>query len=69
LNCEILEHNEASIKCAKAAGFRQEGVKRESVFKDQKYYDSFCYGLLVHEFLVGKADFAEGGISAILPPC
>jgi RimJ/RimL family protein N-acetyltransferase len=50
LNCEILEYNGASLECAKAAGFVQEGRKRESIFKDQKYHDSLVLGVLDRHF-------------------
>lgn len=49
LNAEILETNIASQKCAKAAGFVQEGVKREAVHSrkaEDRYVDSFVYGCL-----------------------
>lgn len=50
LNCEILETNIASQKCADAAGFKKEGVKRESVLKKGFYLDSWLYGVLSKDF-------------------
>jgi RimJ/RimL family protein N-acetyltransferase len=46
LNCEIIEYNEPSLKCATNAGFIKEGVKRKSVFKDGEYHDSILLGIL-----------------------
>ena len=51
LECEILESNYASMKCADAAGFVREGVKRDAVLKVGKLLNSYVYGVLSHEFL------------------
>lgn len=50
VGCEILETNIASQKCAEAAGFQREGLKRESVAKLGKYINSDVYGVLEREF-------------------
>lgn len=44
LNAEILRYNEASLKCALAAGFVEEGVRRKAVFKSGRYIDSIIFG-------------------------
>lgn len=49
LNAEILETNVPSQKCAEAAGFVLEGVKRESVHKPEGFVDSQFWGLLESE--------------------
>lgn len=49
LNAEILTINEASQKCALAAGFVYEGVQREAIHKPEGYVDSQFWGLLVSE--------------------
>lgn len=46
LNAEILENNPASMKCALAAGFEQEGVKKEEVYRQGKFLNSHVMGLL-----------------------
>jgi len=46
LTAEVLENNPASTKCALAAGFVQEGVKRAAVFKGNVYLNSVVYGVL-----------------------
>jgi len=51
LNCEILETNTVSQKCAFSAGFEKEGVKKESVIKLGSYVDSGIYGLLAENFI------------------
>lgn len=50
VGCEILENNIASQKCAEAAGFQLEGLKRESVLKLEKYINSGVYGVLARDF-------------------
>ena len=50
LNCEILESNIPSQKCADWAGFKKEGVKRESVLKKGFFLDSGIYGVLERDF-------------------
>lgn len=49
LDAEVLETNEASKKCAVAAGFVLEGLKRKAVYKQGKYLDSLVYGFLLDE--------------------
>jgi len=46
LDAEILEPNLASVKCALAAGFVQEGTRREAVFKSGTYVNSLIFGCL-----------------------
>ena len=46
LNAEILYTNEASQKCACAAGYLKEGCKRQAVFKYGIYIDSWMYGII-----------------------
>jgi len=50
VECEILETNIASQKCAESAGFKLEGTKRESIVKMGKYINSGVYGVLDREF-------------------
>ena len=49
LNAEILATNVPSQKCAEAAGFVLEGVKREAVHKPEGFVDSQFWGLLFSE--------------------
>lgn len=44
LRADILENNEASIKCAVAAGFVNEGKEKEAVLKTGRYLDSLVFG-------------------------
>ena len=46
IGAEIYSHNERSIKLFEKAGFKKEGVLRQSVLKKGKYLDEYVYGLL-----------------------
>lgn len=46
LTAEILENNVASLKCAKHAGYVQEGIKRQAVHKPEGYLNSHVLGIL-----------------------
>lgn len=44
LDAQILCTNEASIKCAKHAGFIQEGLQKKAIFKNGEYIDNIIFG-------------------------
>jgi|GEM_PF-1812106 len=46
----ILENNLAEIKTAMSVGFREEGRKREAVYKCGTYFDCVLFGLLEEEW-------------------
>jgi RimJ/RimL family protein N-acetyltransferase len=46
LDAQILVTNEASLKCAEAAGFIIEGRQRQVVFKNGQYVDNLILGVL-----------------------
>jgi RimJ/RimL family protein N-acetyltransferase len=46
LDAQILVTNEASLKCAEAAGFIIEGRQRQVVLKEGKYIDNLILGVL-----------------------
>lgn len=46
LDAQILQTNEASVKCAEAAGFVKEGVQAQAIYKNGVYLDNFIYGKL-----------------------
>jgi len=46
LNAEILETNIVSQKCAMAAGYEKEGCKRQAIFKNDHYINSWMFGAL-----------------------
>ena len=59
LNAEILETNEASQKCALAAGYVKEGCKKQAIFKNDHYVDSWMFGCLTDSiFEAGRGDAA-----------
>jgi RimJ/RimL family protein N-acetyltransferase len=44
------EKNIAMQRVAQKLGMRHEGTKKEAIFKDNRYYDVFLYGLLKDEY-------------------
>lgn len=46
LNCEILITNLASLKCAEYAGFEIEGTKKQCVYKNGEWIDTYFMGIL-----------------------
>lgn len=61
LQCEILEHNGASMTCATLAGFKKEGYRREAVHRQGQYLGSYVMGLL-------KSDYTFASLSGTTPP-
>lgn len=51
LNADILENNEASLKCAYRVGFVKEGLRRKAIYKNGEYINSVVIGLLLEEFI------------------
>lgn len=51
LNCEILEDNERSQKCAKAAGYCHEGTKRQAIRRKGERINSCMFGLLADQWV------------------
>jgi RimJ/RimL family protein N-acetyltransferase len=47
----VYSYNEAAIKCYESCGFITEGVLRQEIFKDGRYYDKIAMGLLREEYL------------------
>ena len=47
----VLEDNIGSIKMLKKCGFKEEGVKRDSIFKGGKYHNQVILALLDTEFI------------------
>lgn len=50
LHGEAYLFNEAGIKLALSCGFRQEGILRQAVFWEGKYWDSIIIGMLAEEY-------------------
>jgi RimJ/RimL family protein N-acetyltransferase len=46
LDAQILQTNEASRKCAEAAGFAKEGQQKEAILRQGKWVDNILYGIL-----------------------
>jgi RimJ/RimL family protein N-acetyltransferase len=47
LNCEVLQHNVASMRMCEKNGFVQEGIRKEQIHKRGLYIDSIMYGLII----------------------
>jgi RimJ/RimL family protein N-acetyltransferase len=47
----VYSYNKAAIKCYEKCGFKIEGVLRQEIFKDGKYYDKIAMGILKSEHL------------------
>ncbi len=47
---DVHEFNSSGINCYKKCGFIQEGVIRESIYRDGKYYNTIKMGILKREF-------------------
>nr|WP_291563587.1 GNAT family protein [Clostridium sp. UBA2485] len=41
----VLEGNEVSIKMHKKLGYEQEGVLKQNIYMNGRYYDEICFGL------------------------
>ena len=50
----VYSYNESALRCYEKCGFKVEGVLRQEIFKDGKYYDKIAMGLLKQEFLLGR---------------
>jgi RimJ/RimL family protein N-acetyltransferase len=48
----VYSYNEPAIKCYKRCGFQVEGVLRQEIYKDGKYYDKIYMGLLREDYLL-----------------
>jgi RimJ/RimL family protein N-acetyltransferase len=50
ITLETYETNKRALRFFEKVGFKQEGVLREAVYKDGKYYNIISLGLLKREF-------------------
>jgi [ribosomal protein S5]-alanine N-acetyltransferase len=46
IEADIVAGNDASMRVLEKLGFQQEGILRERVYKDEKYYDVHLFGIL-----------------------
>jgi RimJ/RimL family protein N-acetyltransferase len=49
-SCTLLGGNEPSIKMHKKLGYEQEGLLKENIFLDGKYYDELCFGITIDKY-------------------
>jgi UDP-4-amino-4,6-dideoxy-N-acetyl-beta-L-altrosamine N-acetyltransferase len=52
----VFEYNDRAIQCYEKAGFRQEGVKRQAMFRQGKYVDVIFMAVLKSEFFMKRFD-------------
>ena len=51
LSANVFEGNEASKRVLEKTGFILEGTQRKKVYKDNKFFDQYIYGLLKEDFI------------------
>jgi RimJ/RimL family protein N-acetyltransferase len=51
----VYSYNESAIICYEKCGYKVEGILRQEIYKDGKYYDKISMGLLKAEYLSIKA--------------
>jgi len=51
IKLQVFSFNERAIKSYKKCGFKVEGVLRQEIFREGKYYDDIVMGLLKDEFV------------------
>jgi RimJ/RimL family protein N-acetyltransferase len=57
MNNATLEGNEASITMMKKLGCKQEGIRRQHVYTNGRYYDNILWGLTKEEFIENEKRF------------
>jgi RimJ/RimL family protein N-acetyltransferase len=50
ITARVFHFNIASQKLLEKYRFKKEGVLRKNLYKNRRYYDEVCYGLLKKEF-------------------
>ena len=59
LCCEVFDFNEAVVNMHKRFGFQQEGLYREHIFKQGKYYNVVALAILRDEWMTRKPKLIE----------
>jgi RimJ/RimL family protein N-acetyltransferase len=47
----VLSHNKASIRATEKAGFKQEGIMRQAIYKNGKFMDVILLGIIKEDYL------------------
>lgn len=59
ISLDVIEYNERGIRSYEKVGFQREGVHREEIFKDGRFFNVLRMGILAREF--SKAQVERGG--------
>ncbi|WP_254660933.1 GNAT family N-acetyltransferase [Bacillus sp. FJAT-27225] len=51
IELEVYSYNHRALKAYQKLGFKQEGIKRESIYYNHEYHDTIIMGLLKSEFV------------------
>lgn len=51
IELEVYSYNSRAIRAYEKLGFKQEGIKRESIYYNYEYHDTIIMGLLKSEFI------------------
>ncbi|HWI60796.1 MAG TPA: GNAT family protein, partial [Symbiobacteriaceae bacterium] len=52
----VFDFNERAIACYERVGFVREGVRREALFRDNRYHDIIVMGITRNEFQAREAE-------------
>jgi RimJ/RimL family protein N-acetyltransferase len=56
----VPENNQRHIRLIEKGGGKKEGILKEHIFKDGRYYDVYMYGFLQRDYLEGKKESQKG---------
>lgn len=51
IELEVYSYNHRAIQAYKKLGFKEEGIKRESIYYNHEYHDTIIMGILRNEFI------------------
>jgi RimJ/RimL family protein N-acetyltransferase len=54
LNSSIIPYNQVAIKVTTSLGFKQDGLRKEQIFQNGKYYDEMTISLMASDFFASN---------------
>lgn len=54
IKLNVYSFNQRAIRCYEKCGFKREGVLREELYRDGRYYDEIAMGLLKRDWIEGR---------------